>query len=160
MGDMANPIGILIDLEEKLRQGILLGESCDSDINYKKFCDEFPGGKRYIYAKVVNSEVQAISIFGLEEPFKGVERYSVGYAVRENCRGRALSIEAFNQGIAEVGLVLKRARIGRFYVEALIDEKNIPSIKVAEKLFSHGPIAMLDEESGTPSKLFYRLVEI
>ena len=159
MTRMANPIDILIDLEEKLNQG-MPAESCELDANYKKFFHEFPKGKRYIYAKVVKAEVQAISIFGLEDPFKGTQRYSVGYAVRENCRGRGLSVEIVNKGIAELGIVLKRTRIDRFYVEALIDEKNIPSIKVAQRLFPQPPFSAIDEETGTPAKLFHKLITI
>ena len=156
---MANPIGILIDLEEKLRRG-MPADFCELDMNYKMFFDEFPGGKRYIYARVVEGEVQAISIFGLEDPFKGIERYSVGYAVRENCRGRGLSVEAVNKGIAELSLVLKRMRIGRFYVEAQIDEKNIPSIKIAERLFPQPPFPFIDYETGNPAKCFHKLITI
>lgn len=161
MTKMADPINILLDLEEKLRQG-MPAESCESDANYKQFSYESPKGKHFIYAKVIDNEVQAISVFVHESPFRGVERYSVHYAVRENCRGHWLSVEAVNKGIAEFSVVLKRAGIGKFYLEAQIDEKNIPSIKIAERLFPAPPppASVIDEETGTPSILFFKRITI
>jgi hypothetical protein len=159
MSKMANPINILIDLEEKMRRG-MPAESCESDINYKTVSYESPRGKHFIFAKVINSEVQAISVLEHENPFRGTERYSVLYAVRKNCRGRRLSVEAVNKGIAELSIVLKQKGISSFYVEALIDEKNIPSIKVAERLFPQPPFPTTDNETGTPAKLFHKLIKL
>ena len=156
---MANPINILIDLEEKLRRS-MTAESSESDVNYKAFSYESLRGKHFIYAKVINSEVQAISVFEHENPFRGTERYSLLYAVRENCRGLRLSVEAVNKGIGELSIALKQKGITSFYVEALIDEKNIPSIKVAERLFPQPPFSTTDDETGTPAKLFHKLFTI
>jgi len=157
---MADPMVALLKFQQALNDGIAIIDPNELDEGYLKMYDELPSGKRYSYAKVVDREVQTVSIFGYEDPFRGVDRFSVGYAVKENHRGRRLSIEAVNKGIEDLKDKLRPTGKKSFYVEALVDKKNSPSIRIAQQLFPGTGVASVDSETGTPSLLFYKLIAI
>lgn len=145
----------------KLQEAISAGDPIDPrdlDDGYAKLYDEPNGGKRYSFQKIINGEVQALAIFGFEGSVEGLSCYSVGYAVKENHRGRGLAVEAVNKGIEELKSKFSQTGMKSFFLEALIAEKNIHSIRVAEKLFPSPGIKAVDCYSGTPSLYFRRLV--
>ncbi len=160
MAKMADPMIAL----RSLQQAVFLGDLSVTPQNigggYFLLFDEPNGGKRFSYPKIINKEVQAISIFGLVEPIKGIPCFSVGYAVNEKHRGKNLAFEAVNRGIHELKTGFSRTQKGSFYVEAVIDKTNTYSIKVAEKLFSKPGVPMTDHYSGTPSLHFLKLVPL
>lgn len=160
MSLMPDPTNILLSLQQALDNGmpVVPGEL---EAGYKMFYDEpFVGGKRYSFAKIINREVQAISIFGLEDPIDEVVCYNVGYAVTKNYRGQGLAFEAVNQGIEKLKYELGQTGLIRFYVEAVIDLMNKPSINVAEKIFSNKGLEMNERDTGTPSLYFKRIIII
>ncbi len=160
MSLMANPMDALLSYQHALNAGTIYTHEMDGC--YLKRYGEVKSGKRYDYVKIVYGEVQALAIFGEEEPpFNGVNRYSVGYAVSETRRGRGLAVEAVNKGIEELKKEFGRVGMKSFYLEAVVGETNSHSIKVAKELFpgSAGK-ATTDSESGTPSLLFYKLIGI
>lgn len=131
------------------------------DAGYVMFYDEpFEGGKRFSFGKIINSEVQAMSIFGLEDPINGEICYNVGYAVSEFHRGRGLALEIINKGLEHLKNELNRTGLKRFYLEAVIDKNNIHSIKVAEKLFSIKGSPIIEGFTNTPAIHFARLIVI
>lgn len=154
---MADPIHALTGLQRALNDGVPLG-LIDLDSEYKTRFDESDAGKRYVFAKVVNGEVQALAIFGLDEPINGIECYSVGYAVSEVHRRRGLASEAFNRGVEQLEIVLRFNGTKSFYVEAVIDMQNLPSIRCAEKLFSSSGIPVVERETGTKALQFLKLL--
>lgn len=117
------------------------------------------GRRRFSFVKIVVREAQALSIFGLESPIRGIPCYNAGYAVKENCRGRGLAIEAFNIGLEKLKIALRCENLNSFYVEAIIDEKNTSSLAVARKIFPGNGMPMEDGESGTPSLYFVKLID-
>jgi RimJ/RimL family protein N-acetyltransferase len=156
---IANPIVVLQGLQQSLNDGMPV-DPTDFDANsYLTFYDEQPSGSRFSYAKVVNRQAQALSIFGVEERVGNIECFSVGYAVSEEHRGRGLSVEAINKGLAD----LKRKfghKMESFYLEAMIDVTNAPSLKVAEKIFAVPGVKAIDDESGTPAFYFRKLIKV
>ena len=130
------------------------------DGHYVERCDEIVGGIRYSYAKVVNGEVQALATFGPEDPIDGVEYYSVNYVVSEKHRRRGLAVEVVNKGLEYLKENLRLTELECFYVEAIIDVANVPSIKVAERLFSGAGQKIIEKYSGTRSLQFKRLVTL
>jgi len=156
MSLMANPIEILNSLQQALNDKVSF-EFIELESNYKFAYDEPNGGRRFSFAKIVNNEVQAIAIFGLEEPLDGLICYSVGYAVGEKYRGRGLALEAIKFSLEKLILALKSEGIDKFYLEAMIDKGNIPSINVAKKLFHSLGSPSFDGESGTPSFHFKKI---
>jgi RimJ/RimL family protein N-acetyltransferase len=156
---MANPMDALVATQEALRNGASFDPPELDDEGYAKVYDEpFSGGKRYSYIKVISGEVQAVAIFGLDDPLDGVECYSVGYAVSENHRGRGLAVEAVNKGIANLIQRFSLTSMKRFYVEAVVSVTNSHSIKVAEKLFPGSRENIIERCTGEPALHFKRLV--
>jgi RimJ/RimL family protein N-acetyltransferase len=160
MSLMADPMIALISLQQAVTTGdpTVTPQSLGED--YVMFYDEPNGGKRFSYAKVVNREVQALSIFGLTDPIEGVPCFSVGYAVSERHRGQGLAVEAVRKGIKEMRMGFERTAIDKFYVEAVIDELNVHSIKTAELLFSCPGVATKDHYTKTPALYFKKLITI
>lgn len=156
MVEMADPMIAL-----RLLQKALDADQVDLrglDGGYLKMEDAVPSGERYSYAKIVDGVAQAVSIFGLDDPIDGVECFSVGYAVNENHRRRGLAVEAVNTGIEDLKKRFLQTKLKRFYVEAVIEVKNISSIKVAKKLFSEPGIPCIETYSGKRSLQFKKLI--
>lgn len=156
---MADPMDGLLDFQNALNSGIPLYLR-DLDADYKTRYDEDDSRKRFIFAKIINGEFQALAIFGHVEPVGPIECYSVGYAVSEKCRGRGLAVEAINKGIEELKKRFSQTQMESFYVEAVVDVENGPSIKVAEKIFPGPGLANTETYSGKPSLLFMKLIQL
>ena len=159
MPSMANPMVVLLSLQQSLNDGMPI-DPTDLDANsYLTFYDEQPSGSRFSYAKVVDRQAQALSIFGVEERVANLDCFSVGYAVAEEHRGRGLSVEAVNKGLADLKRKFGR-KMESFYLEAMIDVTNAPSLKTAEKIFSVPGVKTTDDESGTPALYFRKLIQV
>jgi len=158
MSLMPDPIVILDSLQQVLNDGMPVdpGELRDG---YKMFYDELNGGKRYSFAKIIDGQAQALSIFGLEDPIGGVVCYNLGYAVKESLRRRGLAIEAVLKGLEILRVELGSIGIEKFYLESVVAKTNIPSIKVAEKIFSESGVLMNERDTGTLSLYFKKLIK-
>ena len=118
-------------------------------------------GERYFLAQIIDNEVISIAIFGLERVINGIPYYSLGFAVKETYRGKGLAIKIMNIGLGVLkGEISKRFKVKGFYLEGLIDQGNINSLRVASKLTSKKGIPTQDYETGTPSYLFEQYIEI
>lgn len=160
MSRMANPMEALVSYQQALRNGMPLDHNDLDNDSYLKRNGEVSGAKRFDYLKIVNGEVQALAMFVEDEPHKGITRFSLAYAVEENHRGRGLAVEATTKGIEDLKTRCAQVGIKRFYVEALIDETNTPSINVAKRVLPGPGNATVDDETGTRAVLFYKLIPI
>lgn len=158
MSLMTNPMEALVDYQSVLDSGIEIDPSEFDGVYLKRSGEIVENVTRFDYVKIVDRQVQALAMFVHEDPYNAVERFSVAYAVAEKFRGRNLAIEAVTKGIDDLRQVLARNKVQKFYLEALIDKSNLHSIKVAEKIFLSSGIAAVDDETGTPALLFYRLI--
>lgn len=157
---MADPMDTLRGIQIQIDDGYPI-DSYDAATGYMVIHDKRSNTwERYLYIKIVNKEVQALSIFALEDPIYGLTCYSVGYAVKENYRRRGFAIEAINKGIEDLKNRFRPSKLEHFYVDALIDEENIPSIRLAEKLFPGPAVRMPDQETGTPALHFKKLITL
>lgn len=156
---MADPMDTLRSYQKALNSGDFTDPN-DLSGRYIPLDGEVPSGKRYDFVRVVGPEVQALAIFGEDEPIDGVPCLSVGYAVSESMRGCGLAVEAVNLGIHE--LIKKFTASGpfSFYVEAVVDVTNEPSIRVAEKLFPESRLQVLESESGRRAWQFKKLIKL
>lgn len=142
----------LLGLQQALNTGAQGGQLSE---NYVAFHDVIENENRYWFAKVVEGEVLSLATFRENEPVKGVSSYSINYNVAEKHRRRGLAVEVVNKGIDELKINFRRP----FYIDAIIDEKNINSIKVAQKIFPGPGIKTKDHFTGAPSVLFHKLVK-
>lgn len=108
----------------------------------------------------MNSEVQSLAIFGLENSVNGITCCNIGYAVKEDHRGRGLAIETVTRAIKKMKIQLARENIKSFIIEAVIARDNHPSLSVARRLFRSQGVPALETESGTLSFHFQRLISI
>lgn len=159
MTSNADPMFALRDLQQAMDKGIPLGLR-DLDDEYKARYDEFENGRRFLFAKIVNKEVQALSIFGIVDPIDGIECWAVGIAVSERYRKLGFAAEAVNKGVEELKKIFKQTTLPQFYIEAVIDESNHPSIKLAEKLFTIDRQKIIEGESEKPALWFKKLITI
>lgn len=159
MRPMADPMIPLLEMQRALNTGEFITPH-ELDNGYMKMYDEVPSGKRYSYAKIVNNEVQTVAIFGIDDPINDIECYDIGYAVNEKHRGHGLSIEAINKGLEDLKRILSQKPIRHFYLSTLVAITNIPSLKIAEKVFSCSGIPTIDTQSGTPSLFFHKLINV
>ena len=159
MEQMANPMTALLEIQEALNSKVQF-DVLELDGGYKTWFNELSKGKKYTFAKIINSEIQALAIFGLVNPVNGIECWSLGYAVSENYRRRGLAVEAVKKGIEELRKIFSRTSLKSFYIEGVIDIENNPSIKLAEKIFSSAGRKIIDEESGRRALLFEKLIVI
>lgn len=156
MALIADPMDGLLSFQHALNTGMTVNRLHDG---YVERYDEISSGVRYSYALIVGEEVHALATFGSEEPINNVECYSVNYAVVEKHRRRGLAIKIFNKGIEELKKRLGQNQVNRFYVDAVIDMANIPSIKLAEKLFSAPGKKMIENDSGRSALYFRKLID-
>ena len=159
MSLMPDPLDALKSLQQEVDGGMSVN-LCELDEDYKMIYDEPGDKKRFSYAKIVDGKVQALSIFAIAEPIDGVPCFNIGYAVEQNNRGCGLGVEAVNKGIDELKNGFGRTKMESFYLEAIVEETNKPSIKVAEKLFSCSGKAIIDQYTGKSALYFKRLVVI
>tara|TARA_Y100000034_G_C6759649_1_gene338243 strand:+ start:126 stop:602 length:477 start_codon:yes stop_codon:yes gene_type:complete len=158
MASMADPMGALEQYQNKLNQtGI-----DQSALNAGYLILHGPKGRGYTYefVKIKGDEVQALAIFGVEDPYKGTPRFSIGYAVAERFRRQGLGMEVIRKGIEGLKEVVSQSHIHKFVVEAVVDEINVASVQLARKVFDGDGTRVIDTESGTPSLLFYTMVEV
>lgn len=150
----------LLSLQEEFDRGTIASEPCALSKHYQMIFQDFNGVKRFTYAKVIAGKVQALAIFALSEPIDGLPCFNVGYAVKPDLRGHGLGVEAVNAGIAELKNGFGRAVRGKsFYLEAVVEVSNQPSIRVAENLFSAPGKPIVDAFSKRPALYFKKLIQ-
>jgi hypothetical protein len=160
MKPMADPIVALRGFQNAINSGAT-PDPYDLEDNYIALYDEFPDGrKRYSYVKIVGQEVQALSIFGLEDPIKNIVCYNVGYAVCELHRKRGLAVEVVSKGLEKLTRELRSTNLEKFYLEAIVEVTNIASINTARKLFASPGRPMIDFYSKRPAVYFLKLINL
>ncbi|MBK7889295.1 MAG: GNAT family N-acetyltransferase [Bdellovibrionales bacterium] len=137
MSPTLNHMDGLLSLQQALNSGLRVNKL---DADYIEHLDEIPSGRRYCYAKVVAGEVQALATFGQEESINSVDCYSLNYAVSEKYRRRGLAVEIVNRGLEELKKHLRKSKKS-FYVDAIVEMTNTPSIEVAKKTISRKRLA-------------------
>ena len=152
MSKMADPTLIIHELQRTLNDGCVL-----DDFKIKEdlflFKNEWqPGMDRFTFAKVVNREVVAVSIF-CYDPIDKHHCYNVSYAVNEKYQGKGLAVTLVKTSLEILFKELKLKNIESFILEAIIGETNIPSIKTAKKIFNAD--GRLDEDGETDESAYY-----
>lgn len=157
MSKIADPMCIIHELQKALNNGSLLEEHIVKE-DIILFKNEWrPGMDRFTFANVVNREVIAVSIF-CYDPIDKYHCYNVSYAVDTKYQGKGLAVTLVKTSLEILFKVLKLKNIESFILEAIIGEKNIPSIKTAEKIFNTDGRLDTDSESGEAAYYFQELI--
>lgn len=157
MTSIADPMDSLRDLQRAI--------DANMDLKFGHILGDFfgryellPDHEKFVFAKIINGEVQSLATFGTSEPISGVPTYSVNYSVNEKFRRQGLATEAVIFGAGVMKSYMAPKGIDKFYIEAIIDIGNLPSIKLAEKLFPGPSIPVIDEYSDTKCVQFKKLI--
>jgi hypothetical protein len=156
--DMTDPMDALNGLQTALNAGTVQLRACDLHPDLKVLLDHPNGKPRFTYALVDDHTVQAISLFVLIEPYKGLPCFQVGYAVLEALRGKGTGSRVFKQSIAELANGLRRTPMKDFYLEAVVATGNDASNAIARRHISESPIACTDEVSNEQALQYFRRI--
>ncbi|WP_442861789.1 GNAT family N-acetyltransferase [Burkholderia sp. PAMC 26561] len=90
-------------------------------------------------------------LFVPAETYDGEPRFSVGYAVAEPFRGQGIATDLLKRSVND----LRRGFKSRpFWLEAIVDETNVASRRVCEKVLTTEGEPMNDSISGKPALNF------
>ena len=113
---------------------------------------------RMTYVQLEKFTVTSFVNFVLCAPIEKTPCFQIGYAVPAEYRNQGRAKRTINMALTEMKFGYQRAGVKEFFIEAIIDEKNIASLRVAEQTISISPISIIDEYSKVPSFQYLRKV--
>ena len=154
---MVDPYEALVSFQAAFAAGELRTQPGRVHEDLIVHADRAGGFPRLTYVMGKGEYVQALVEFIVAEPIAGIACFAVGYAVDEKCRRRGLAGALLAKAIDEMRLGM-RAHMPAFYLEAVVDQSNIASNRLARRSLSDAPITCVDEASGEPAYAYQRLI--
>ena len=96
----------------------------------------------------------AFANLSLTDPLVGKILFQIGYAVPIGHRKKGLGQKIVRIALDEIDHGFRRAKTPMFYVEASVLNSNVPSQRLAEKVFGASKQSGFDEQSGEALKLY------
>lgn len=157
LSQMTDPTNALVSFQEALSAGGLHLERGRVDPTVYLHIDQAQGQTRFTYVHLDGKTVTAFVSFVLNGAFEGHPNLAAGYAVPEPYRNQGKAKTILAAGIAE----MQNGFRGHppFYVEAVVSEKNVASLKVAEAVLGGEAERIKDSHSGEPAVRFARKFE-
>lgn len=156
---MVDPMEALVKLQEAIGSGLVRLKRGDIHSSLGVWMDEPNGKTRITYAKVTGRKVEAVALFVHNGYLEGVPCFQAGYAVVESMRSKGFASDLVLKAIEEMSNGFGRNGAKRFYIEAVVGEKNAPSNKLAKCLLSDAPESITDDMSGEPALRYVKLIE-
>ncbi len=160
MSNMTNPLEGLLELQAGIESGLQMIE-CPGDSGLSVVFDQPEGVIRMTYAMIEDGVVSGYTVFVKDQPIGGVDVFDIGYAIREEYRGKGLATRIVTSSIE---LLTDTMRFGghfdSYYIEAIVGVGNLPSNKLARKIISDSPKQIVDEHSGEDAYQYLRLVRL
>ncbi len=157
MPGMSDPTDALKIFQDALLTGPVELERgrVDPDI----YCHPHRGQRtpQFTYVRLEGKTVLAFATFALNGTYNGCPNLAVGYAVPEALRGKGRAKDILAAGIAEMQNGFRG--YPPFYVEAVVSEKNVASLKVAEAVLGGEAERIKDSHSGEPAVRYARKFE-
>jgi GNAT superfamily N-acetyltransferase len=151
---LPNPHDAMQSLEDAIACGDVRLQKGEVDPTLWMTVDKPNGELRLTYVRLEVSKVVAL-VMAIEcEPFESKLCLNIGYAVAETHRGKGVAKEIVKAAIAEMQKGFGRTRNAEFYVEAIVGEDNLPSMRVAEQVISSTYNSMPDSFSGIPIRQY------
>lgn len=158
MKSLPNPHDALPSLEEAIACGDVRLQKCSVDPTLSVTVDKPNGEVRLTYVTLEGGKVTALVMAVQCDPFESNPCFNIGYAVAANCRGQGRATEIVKAAIAEMEHGFGRSGIKVFFVEAIVGEGNIASIRVAEKAISSSYNSKVDAFHGVPIRQYLKKV--
>lgn len=148
---MADPRSGLLSFQQAMTARLIDPRPARYDQGLMQFVDKPDENMRITYALADRSVVKGIVQFVSAASYGGEPRFSVGYAVAEPFRGQGIATDILKRSIND----LRRGYKSRpFWLEAIVDEANIASRRVCEKVLTTEAEAMIESISGRPALNF------
>lgn len=125
-------------------------KKCALDSNLFLHGDMPNGEPRLTYVRLDGPRVLAMVQFIRCENVRGEPCFNVAWAVPPELRGAGRALEAFIAARKELSYGLKKAGVGDFWIEAIVDIHNKASQGVAVKAITSRPIEATDKFAGVP----------
>ena len=160
MSNMTNPLEGLLELQAGIESGLQMLE-CPGDNGLSVVFDQPEGVIRMTYAMIKDGMVIGYTVFVKDQPIGSVTVFDIGYAVREEYRGKGLATRIVNSSI---DLLTDTMGLGghfdSYYLEAIVGIGNLTSNKLAHKIISDTPKQIVDKHSGEDAYQYLRLIEL
>lgn len=154
---MTDPSDAMQSFQHELLRGTIRPQRGVLDPDLYVYRDNPNGEKRLTYVRLEGKTVTAFVEVIPCEPIEGTPCFAIAYAVPEAYRNQGRAKEAVKAAISELQHGL--ARLGAFYVEAIVGADNKSSQHVAERVISNTAIATTEHISGLPAFRYVRKVE-
>ncbi|MTH66026.1 hypothetical protein [Paracoccus shanxieyensis] len=121
---------------------------------------DMPDGRtpRLTYARTKGSGVTAVTVITTAEPIDGMRCFHLGYAVREDQRGKGLAKDLASAAVTDFVANIVRNGMREFCIEAIVDRDNPVSGSVARAVLGVDPIEKNDTSDGTPIWQFVKVI--
>lgn len=154
MKSLPNPHDAMQSLEKAIASGEVRLQKGTVDPTLWMTVDKPNGEMRLTYVRLEGSKVVALVMAVECEPFESKVCFNIGYAVAETCRGKGYAKEIVKAAIAEMQKGFGGAGMTEFYLEAIVGEDNLASMRVAEQVISSTFSSKPDGFSGIPIRQY------
>ncbi|MCY0914036.1 GNAT family N-acetyltransferase [Massilia antarctica] len=154
---MPDLFAALQSFQGALSQQIIFPQPCELARDLVVLKDDANGDPRLTFAIIENEIAKAIAAYLMVEHNEGLPCFQVGYAVAERFRRQGLAEEVLSKSLREMEHGFGR-HCPQFYVEAVVDQDNAASRKVAERVFGAAGEEIVDTFCGKPAIQFLKLV--
>lgn len=160
MSNMINPLDGLLELQAGIESGLKMMR-CPGDGGLSVVFDQPEGVMRITYAVIEDGVIIGYVVFLQDQPIGGVIVFNIGYAVREECRGKGLATRIVNSSI---DLLTDAMGLGghfdSYYIEAIVGIGNLASNKLAQNVISDTPRKIVDKHSGEDAYQYLCLINL
>lgn len=119
-----------------------------------------PGEPRITFARSKGAHVTAVVVATVGSPVEGEGCFHVGYAVREDQRGKGLAKSLLRDALTDISTNMRRKGLKAVWIEASVDMDNPASLAVARSELGVEPVEKMDESDGKPFWHFLKRIEL
>jgi hypothetical protein len=156
---MTNPMDSLRLLQQAIDKQIVKFQHCEIFPDIAIHFDKPNDVPRFTYAHMENGIAQSIALFVMVNPVEGIHCFQMGWATAETMRRNGLATDVVSKAVKELKNGVNRNGISRFYIEAIISERNTESQRLAARIFTDAPEPCTDSLSGERALQYLRLME-
>jgi hypothetical protein len=151
---LPNPHDAMQSLEQAIACGEVSLQKGKVDPTLWMTIDKPNGELRLTYVRLEASKVVALVMAIPCDPYESKPCFNLGYAVAEPSRRKGYAKEIVRAAIAEMQRGFGGAGMSEFYVEAIVGETNLASIRVAEEVLSSTFNSKPDGFTGVPIRQY------
>lgn len=145
---MADPHLGLLSFQQAMTAGLIDPRPAKYDQGLLLLVDQPDENMRITYALAERGVVKGTVLFVPAESYDEEPRFSVGYGVAEPFRGQGIATDLLKRSINDLSQGFNSRP---FWLEAIVDQTNVASRRVCEKVVTSEAEAMSELISGRPA---------